>query len=165
MNNHSWDSLEGLACNMMKFVLVIFSLADRLAAPNNRNIVKHRIRGLLLTSRLAVPGGRDLLNQGKLQRVIYLSPSDTGWKGNSLADGTRLFQMYQRQSLHSSGNRGLMRGDRNKDKFHQTSSEGWTSFTYWEKGYCRERCPVKAFGGVFGEGEEWILSRKGVSYL
>lgn len=78
MNNHSWDSLEGLACNMMKLVLVIFSLADRLAAPNNRNIVKHRIRGLLLTSRLAVPGGRDLLNQGKLQRVIYLSPSDTG---------------------------------------------------------------------------------------
>lgn len=70
MNSHSSESLKERAGNMMKLVLIIFTLANRLATPKNRNIVNHQIRGLLLTSRLAVPVGRDLLNQGKLQRVI-----------------------------------------------------------------------------------------------
>lgn len=70
MDSHSSESLKELASNMMKLVLIIFILADRLATPKNRNIVNHQIRGLLLTSRSAVPGGRDQLNQGKLQRVI-----------------------------------------------------------------------------------------------
>lgn len=70
MSSHSSESLKELACNMMKLVLIIFIFADRLATPKNRNIVNHQIRGLFLTSRLAVPGGRDLLHQGKLQRVI-----------------------------------------------------------------------------------------------
>lgn len=70
MDSHSSESLKELASNMMKLVLIIFILADRLATPKNRNLVNHQIRGLLLTSRSAVPGGRDQLNQGKLQRVI-----------------------------------------------------------------------------------------------
>lgn len=56
-----------------------------------------------------------------------------------MADGTRLFQMYQGQSLHRSGSRRLMRGHEGKDKFHQTSAEEGTSFTCWAKGFCGAR--------------------------
>lgn len=71
-----------------------------------------------------MPGGCDLLNQEKLQRVIILGPSDKGRKGNSLADGKRLFQAHQRWSLHISGSRRLMSRDRDKDLFRQTRWEG-----------------------------------------
>lgn len=71
-----------------------------------------------------------------------------------MADGTRLFQMYQRQSPHSSGSGRLMHRDGNKDKFHQTSSEGRTAFMYGVKGYCRERGPMKGYGAVLRKEEE-----------
>ena len=76
----SFLGLSGrLALNMTKVVHVLFSLADSLPAPSNRSTVSPRIGGsslaFFLMSRLAVSGGCD---QGKLQRTIFLGPSDTG---------------------------------------------------------------------------------------
>lgn len=84
MKNHSWDCLEELSFNIMKLVHVIVSLADGLATICTTKSV-HRCKpsnwrewfGLFFMSRLAVPGGCDLLNQGKLESH-FLGPSDTG---------------------------------------------------------------------------------------
>lgn len=121
-----------------------FSPPDGLVTPNNRNIritlsarcVNHHFAGViwpLLVGRLIVPGGCDLLNQEKLQRVILFkvqvikNEREMAWQ---MEKGFP--QVHQRWFVHISRSRQLMSRDRDKDMFHQISQrEGLDS--YWAR--------------------------------